>query len=276
MQTLKHWLLTAATLALCACSGSDNSITNPGGTTGTGTGGGSAASLTLLTSSPQIPSDGSANATITALVRDASNNVVAGQAVQFTASSGALVAVATPYDGQERRSDRHAEHRGRPDESHDHGHWHERQRSEHRERWRHWHCALAQRADRVADRQHAASTTWCSRPAAARASRTSPSTITSSKANGISQTPVIHGFHRQRVVQLDREQQRRRHADGERARHSGDDQRQRVGGRVPVLCAGRKHGSRDRHSRGCHSQLEKEQCGGRELADHVSRRRAAL
>ena len=102
MQTLKHWLLTAATLALCACSGSDNSITNPGGTTGTGTG--SAASLTLLTSSPQIPSDGSANATITALVRDASNNVVAGQAVQFTASSGALVAVATVYDGQERRS----------------------------------------------------------------------------------------------------------------------------------------------------------------------------
>jgi hypothetical protein len=96
MQTLKHWLLTAATLALCACSGSDNSITNPGGTTGTGTGGGSAANLTLLTSSPQIPSDGSANATITALVRDASNNVVAGQAVQFTASSGALVAVQPP------------------------------------------------------------------------------------------------------------------------------------------------------------------------------------
>jgi hypothetical protein len=92
MQTLKHWLLAAATLALCACSGSDNSITNPGGTTG----GGSAASLTLLSSSPQIPSDGSANATITALVRDASNNVVSGQAVQFTSSSGALAAAQPP------------------------------------------------------------------------------------------------------------------------------------------------------------------------------------
>jgi hypothetical protein len=88
MQTLKHWLLAAATLALCACSGSDNSITNPGGTTG---GPSSAATLTLLTSSPQMPSDGSANATITALVRDASNNVISGQSVLFTASSGALV-----------------------------------------------------------------------------------------------------------------------------------------------------------------------------------------
>jgi Bacterial Ig-like domain (group 1) len=88
MQTLKHWLLTAATLALCACGSSDNTITkSPGSTTGTG----SAATLTLLTSSPQIPSDGSASATITALVRDATNNVIKGQAVTFTASSGALV-----------------------------------------------------------------------------------------------------------------------------------------------------------------------------------------
>src|SRR6476660_1430165 len=93
MQTLKHWLLAAVTLALCACSGSDNSITNPGGTTG---GSSSAATLTLLTSSPQIPSDGSASATITALVRDATNNVVAGQAVLFTATSGALVATNPP------------------------------------------------------------------------------------------------------------------------------------------------------------------------------------
>ncbi len=88
MQTLKHWLLAAATLALVACSGSDNTIVSPPGSS---TGTGSAATLTLLTSSPQIPSDGSANATITALVRDASNNVVPGQAVQFTATSGALV-----------------------------------------------------------------------------------------------------------------------------------------------------------------------------------------
>lgn len=88
MQTLKSWLLAAATLALCACSGSDNSIVSaPGSSTGSG----SAATLTLLTSSPQIPSDGSASATITALVRDATNNVVPGQSVAFTATSGSLV-----------------------------------------------------------------------------------------------------------------------------------------------------------------------------------------
>jgi len=93
MQTLKHWLLAAATLALVACSGSDNTIVKPPGSS---TGGGAAATLTLLTSSPQIPSDGSASATITALVRDASNNVVPGQAVTFTATSGALVAKNPP------------------------------------------------------------------------------------------------------------------------------------------------------------------------------------
>jgi Bacterial Ig-like domain (group 1) len=91
MQTLKHWLLAAATLALCACGSSDNTLVSPPG----GTGSSSAASLTLLTSSPQMPSDGSANATITALVRDTSNNVIADQSVVFTASSGALV-VSTP------------------------------------------------------------------------------------------------------------------------------------------------------------------------------------
>ena len=88
MQTLKLWLLAAVTLALCACSGSDNTIVKPPGSS---TGTGSAATLTLLTSNPQIPSDGSASATITALVRDATNNVVPGQSVVFTATSGALV-----------------------------------------------------------------------------------------------------------------------------------------------------------------------------------------
>ena len=99
----------------------------------------SAASLTLLTSSPQIPSDGSANATITALVRDASNNVVAGQAVQFTASSGALVAsqpsttdkngvvtatLSTAGDPTNQPTITVTGMSG--------------SRSEHRERWRHW------------------------------------------------------------------------------------------------------------------------------------------
>jgi Bacterial Ig-like domain (group 1) len=46
--------------------------------------------LTLLTSTPQIFTDGSASAKITALVRDSNNNVLAGVAVSFTATAGAL------------------------------------------------------------------------------------------------------------------------------------------------------------------------------------------
>jgi hypothetical protein len=48
-------------------------------------------SLTLTTSLPQIPSDGSKAATITALVRDATNKVIPGVAVNFAATSGGLV-----------------------------------------------------------------------------------------------------------------------------------------------------------------------------------------
>lgn len=46
--------------------------------------------LTLLTSSPQILSDGSVDATITALVRNSNNNVISGVPVVFSASSGSL------------------------------------------------------------------------------------------------------------------------------------------------------------------------------------------
>jgi hypothetical protein len=46
--------------------------------------------VTIQTSLPQIPSDSSKLATITALVRDASNRAVSGAAVDFTASSGIL------------------------------------------------------------------------------------------------------------------------------------------------------------------------------------------
>ena len=46
--------------------------------------------VTVTTDSPQIPSDGSKSATITALVRDANNNFVSGTAVSFTSTSGGL------------------------------------------------------------------------------------------------------------------------------------------------------------------------------------------
>ena len=96
MHKLKLFLLTAAAALLAACnSGGDNTLfgNNPGnGGTGTTP---TVATLTLLTSSPQMPSDGSAPATITALVRDSNNNVMEDVGVVFMASTGSLT-VASP------------------------------------------------------------------------------------------------------------------------------------------------------------------------------------
>ena len=50
--------------------------------------------LTLTTNAAQIPSDGSKSATITALVVDANNQVIAGVPVQLSSSSGVLTPVA--------------------------------------------------------------------------------------------------------------------------------------------------------------------------------------
>jgi hypothetical protein len=84
-------LLTIVAAFVAACSGgSDDSLvggqtpTTPGGTP-------TVATLTLITSSPQLPSDGSSTATITALVRDTNNNVLANVPVIFQATSGGLV-----------------------------------------------------------------------------------------------------------------------------------------------------------------------------------------
>ncbi|HXC58243.1 MAG TPA: Ig-like domain-containing protein, partial [Steroidobacteraceae bacterium] len=46
--------------------------------------------LTLQSSAPQIPSDGSSNATIVAIARDANNLLMAGVPVAFTSTSGGL------------------------------------------------------------------------------------------------------------------------------------------------------------------------------------------
>src|SRR3569833_945314 len=50
----------------------------------------STATVSLITSLPSIPSDGSKAAPITAYVRDANNNIASGQTVGFQASSGGL------------------------------------------------------------------------------------------------------------------------------------------------------------------------------------------
>ncbi len=54
--------------------------------------------VTLVTSSPQIASDGTAPATITALVRDSNNNFVSGAPVVFVSTSGGI-APASPTSG---------------------------------------------------------------------------------------------------------------------------------------------------------------------------------
>ena len=92
MGKLKFFAITMVVALLSACSGGDDNtlvtdvVGGPGGTTIAGV-----AILTLLTSSPQMPSDGAGNATITALARDINNNVMEGVPVLFTSDSGSLV-----------------------------------------------------------------------------------------------------------------------------------------------------------------------------------------
>jgi hypothetical protein len=84
------WLLAALAVITSACNSSDT-ITVPGGGGGGGGGGGpTAASISVVSSTPTIPQDGSADATLTAFVRDANNNLLAGVSVVFTATSGGV------------------------------------------------------------------------------------------------------------------------------------------------------------------------------------------
>ena len=80
---------------ISACGGSDNAFTketsgstgDDGGTETTTT---AVASLNLVTSNIQLPSDGSDSVTITATVKDAGNALLAGVPVSFSATSGNL------------------------------------------------------------------------------------------------------------------------------------------------------------------------------------------
>ena len=77
-------------LALTACGGGDDSFV--GGTGGQTPGPVvTVGSLTLITSSPTVASDGSVPAQISAFVRDASNKFMSGVPVVFSASSGGLI-----------------------------------------------------------------------------------------------------------------------------------------------------------------------------------------
>jgi hypothetical protein len=87
---ISKMLVVAATLALASCGGGSQSGPITGGGSTTGGTSPSVNTLTLTTSVPQISSDGSQSATLTALVRDVNNNVVTSTPVSFQSSSGAL------------------------------------------------------------------------------------------------------------------------------------------------------------------------------------------
>ncbi len=83
-------LMLTAVLAACG-GGEDKAFAGPpaggGGPAGPGP---TPAALTVVTSTPTIPSDGSATASITAFVRDASNALIPNVAVTFEPSSGGV------------------------------------------------------------------------------------------------------------------------------------------------------------------------------------------
>jgi Bacterial Ig-like domain (group 1) len=86
----KHGFLTALlALALTACGGGDDAF--QGGAGGGGGPGPAVATVTLITSSPTISSDGALPATISAFVRNASNQFMTNVPVTFSASSGGLL-----------------------------------------------------------------------------------------------------------------------------------------------------------------------------------------
>lgn len=84
-------MVAVAALALASCGGSGSGpLTGGQSSQGTTPPPPTKYNLTVLTSNPQMPSDDSKSPTITALVRDANNNVVNDVPVAFQASSGAV------------------------------------------------------------------------------------------------------------------------------------------------------------------------------------------
>ena len=83
--------VAAASLAMAGCGGSSSTggalIGQPSSTTTTTN---TVKKLSLLETAPQLPSDGSKTVTLTALAENASNTVVSGAPVTFSATSGAL------------------------------------------------------------------------------------------------------------------------------------------------------------------------------------------
>lgn len=93
MQTLfrkaRHAVLVMAAGVLAACGGGDP-FSGPGSDAGGTQPDNRAVTMTLVVSSPDLPSASDSPVIVTALIRDASNNVVGGAPVVFSATSGVL------------------------------------------------------------------------------------------------------------------------------------------------------------------------------------------
>ncbi|MYN07022.1 Ig-like domain-containing protein [Pseudoduganella aquatica] len=103
MKKFKDWLaLSLCATLLAACGGGGGNPGSVGGGTGTPTTPGTpkVASVVLVSSADTIASSGAdgTEVTLTVVVKDASNNVMADQTVDFKASSGAIAALAKTTD----------------------------------------------------------------------------------------------------------------------------------------------------------------------------------
>ena len=86
-----RWFTALVALALAACGGGSSCDSSFSSSCGSGGGGSTAATITLTSDVLSIPTDGSASANITALVKDANNNAVNNVVVTFAADAGSLV-----------------------------------------------------------------------------------------------------------------------------------------------------------------------------------------
>ena len=87
MTLMQKFLGASAVLALTACG--DNTLVSNGGGPGPG-GGPPVAAITVLASSPSLPSDSGQSLTIQAIVRDQNNVAMEGVTVIMASDSGTL------------------------------------------------------------------------------------------------------------------------------------------------------------------------------------------
>ncbi len=88
MRKLSYLAILLITVIVASCG--DSTLSGAGGAGGTTPGGAAVAGVTVLTSSPSLPSDPGKTVTITAVVRDSNNVAMEGVTVILSADSGTL------------------------------------------------------------------------------------------------------------------------------------------------------------------------------------------